>query len=49
LGIGLVFYLGFGILALGLVLMLIMRSVSPDFFLGRTLRRDTPPLEDVTG
>jgi len=48
-GIGLVFYLGFGILALGVVLMLIMRSVSPDFFLGRTLRRDTPALEDVTG
>ena len=48
-GIGLVFYLGFGILALGVVLMLVMRSVSPDFFLGRTLSRDTPALEDVTG
>ena len=48
-GIGLVFFMGFGILALGVVLMLVMRAVSPDFFLGRTLRRDTPALEDVTG
>ena len=48
-GIGLVFFMGFGILALGVVLMLVMRAVSPDFFLGRTLRRDTPALEDVAG
>jgi amino acid transporter len=43
-GIGLVFYLGFGILAFGAVLMLIMRVKSPDFFQGRTLTRDTAPL-----
>ncbi|WP_078290210.1 APC family permease [Mycobacterium sp. D16R24] len=43
-GIGLVFYLGFGILAFGAVLMVIMRVKSPDFFLGRTLTRDTVPL-----
>ncbi|MBJ8338638.1 APC family permease [Antrihabitans sp. YC3-6] len=47
-GIGLVFYMGFGILLLGAVLMVVMRFRSPDFFLGRTLTRDTPPLvEDV--
>ncbi len=46
-GIGLVFFMGFGILAVGVVLMLIMRVRSPDFFLGRTLSRDTAPLEDA--
>jgi len=45
-GIGLVFYLGFGILLLGAVLMVVMRFKSPDFFLGRTLTRDTPALVD---
>lgn len=45
-GIGLVFYMGFGLLALGLVLMFVMRGYSPDFFAGRTLRRDTPSLID---
>lgn len=45
-GIGLVFYLGFGILAFGAVLMLIMRFTSPDFFRGRTLTRDTAPLRE---
>ncbi|MGH3726579.1 MAG: APC family permease [Mycobacterium sp.] len=45
-GIGLVFYLGFGILAFGAVLMVIMRFRSPDFFLGRTLTRDTAPLPE---
>ena len=44
-GIGLVFYLGFGILLLGAVLMMVMRSRSPDFFAGRTLTRDTPVSE----
>lgn len=41
-GIGLVFYLGFGILLLGLALMLVMRVQQPDFFQGRTLARSTP-------
>ncbi len=45
-GIGLVFFMGFGILALGVVLMLVMRVRSPDFFLGRTLSRDIPALEE---
>ena len=48
-GIGLVFFMAFGILALGAVLMLTMRFRSPDFFEGRTLSRDTPPLEDNIG
>lgn len=39
-GIGLVFYMGFGILLLGAALMLVMRVRSPDFFEGRTLPRD---------
>ncbi|HEX5144773.1 MAG TPA: APC family permease [Mycobacterium sp.] len=45
-GIGLVFYLGFGILLLGVVLMFIMRMRSPDFFAGRTLSRDTAVLDE---
>lgn len=36
-GVGLVFYLGFGILALGAALMTIWRFRSPDFFEGRTM------------
>lgn len=40
-GIGLVFYMGFGILLLGAVLMVIWRLRSPDFFEGRTLARTT--------
>jgi amino acid transporter len=40
-GIGLVFYMGFGILLLGAVLMVIWRFRSPDFFEGRTLARTT--------
>ena len=43
-GIGLVFYIGFGILLLGAVLMLVMRSRSPEFFRGETLSRNTPVL-----
>ncbi|MGD9618707.1 MAG: APC family permease [Mycolicibacterium sp.] len=39
-GIGLVFYLGFGVLMIGAVLMMVMRFRSPDYFLGRTLARD---------
>jgi amino acid transporter len=43
-GIGLVFYLAFGILLLGVVLMLVMRAKRPEFFRGETLTRDTPVL-----
>lgn len=43
-GIGLVFYLGFGILIFGAVLMLVMRAAQPAFFRGETLTMDTPPL-----
>ncbi|MGW2662989.1 APC family permease [Nocardia tengchongensis] len=38
-GIGLVFYLGFGILAAGAVLMLIQRWREPEYFRGETLPR----------
>ena len=38
-GIGLVFYLGFGILLLGFVLMVVMRIRQPDFFQTLTLGR----------
>ena len=38
-GIGLVFYMGFGILLLGAVLMVVWRFRSPDFFEGRTIPR----------
>jgi hypothetical protein len=38
-GIGLVFYMGFGILLLGAVLMVVWRFRSPGFFEGRTLAR----------
>lgn len=37
-GIGLVFYLGFGILLFGAVLMVVSRVRSPEFFAGRTIR-----------
>ncbi|MDT0440680.1 amino acid transporter, partial [Streptomyces sp. DSM 41981] len=40
-GIGLVFYLGFGILLFGAVLMLGLRFVQPAFFRGETLTMDT--------
>lgn len=45
-GIGLVFFLGFGVLLLGVVAMLIMRVRQPEFFQGLTLTRDTPTLTD---
>lgn len=45
-GIGLVFFIGFGILALGAVLMLVMRARRPEFFTGDTLRREIPALKD---
>lgn len=40
-GIGLVFYLAFGILVLGAVLMVVMRMLRPEFFRGHTLRTTT--------
>ncbi|MGB8504939.1 APC family permease [Mycobacterium sp.] len=48
-GIGLVFYLGFGILLFGAVLMAIMRARQPEFFRGETLSRSTPALVDEAG
>lgn len=45
-GIGLVFYLGFGILAFGALLMGIMRWYQPAFFRGELLTMDTPPLRE---
>ncbi len=45
-GIGLVFFMGFGILLLGVVLMLVMRAHNPDFFVGRTLTRTVAPPEE---
>ncbi|QRY63622.1 APC family permease [Gordonia sp. PDNC005] len=41
-GIGLVFYIGFGLLVLGAILMVVMRITSPAFFVGETLKRGTP-------
>ena len=41
-GVGLVLVLGMGLILLGLVLMLTWRSVSPAFFRGETLHKDTP-------
>ncbi|MFH8614984.1 APC family permease [Streptomyces sp. NPDC017979] len=43
-GVGSVFIIGVGLLALGLVIMLVMRRVSPAFFRGEVLKRDTPSL-----
>jgi hypothetical protein len=43
-GVGLVFVLGVGILALGAVFMLIMAKLRPGFFRGETIRKDTPAL-----
>lgn len=43
-GVGLVFILGIGILALGVVVMLVMSRTHPGFFRGDTLKRDTPAL-----
>ncbi|MFC9518459.1 APC family permease [Nocardiaceae bacterium NPDC056970] len=48
-GLGLVFYMGFGLLALGVVLMFVMRARQPAFFRGEVLTRSTPALtEDAT-
>jgi amino acid transporter len=43
-GIGTVFLIGVGVLALGVVLMLIWQRRAPAFFRGETLRADTPVL-----
>jgi hypothetical protein len=43
-GIGLVFFMGFGILLLGAVLMLVWRSRSEAFFRGETLHHDSPSM-----
>jgi hypothetical protein len=43
-GVGLVFILVVGILALGAVLMVIWRVIDPTFFRGETLEHDTPSL-----
>ena len=43
-GIGLVFYLGFGLLAVGVVLMFVMRAYRPAFFRSETLTRHTAAL-----
>jgi amino acid transporter len=43
-GVGLVFVLGVGILAMGAVFMVIMARLRPGFFRGETIRRDTPAL-----
>jgi len=42
-GIGIVFFLGLGIIVLGIVLMIVMRIVAPAFFRGQTLSLDAPP------
>ncbi len=43
-GVGLVLILGLGLILLGIVLMLVWRAVSPAFFRGETLHKDTPVL-----
>jgi hypothetical protein len=44
LGVGLVFILGIGVLALGGVFMILMARFRPGFFRGETIRQDTPAL-----
>ena len=41
-GVGLVFYIGFGLLVLGLFVMLYLRMRQPAFFRGETLPRSLP-------
>lgn len=45
-GVGLVLILGLGLILLGLVLMLVWRSVQPAFFHGETLQHDTATVID---
>ncbi|XAS75278.1 APC family permease [Dermatophilaceae bacterium Sec6.4] len=44
--VGLVFFLGFGVLGLGVVAMFVMRARQPEFFRGETLSRDTPSMPE---
>jgi amino acid transporter len=44
LGLGTVFVLGVGVLALGVVVMFVWQLKAPAFFRGEVLRRDTPAL-----
>ena len=44
LGVGLVFVLGIGVLALGGVFMILMSRLRPGFFRGESIRQDTPAL-----
>ena len=44
LGLGTVFVLGVGVLALGVVVMFVWQARAPSFFRGETLRHDTPTL-----
>lgn len=41
-GIGLIFWIGFGLLAAGVVVMFVVRAADPTFFRGETLPRSTP-------
>ncbi len=43
-GVGLVLVLGLGLIILGLILMVVWRSVQPAFFRGETLHKDTPTI-----
>ncbi|MEU1781096.1 APC family permease [Streptomyces abikoensis] len=45
-GVGSVFFIGVGLLLLGVVLMELMRRRSPAFFRGEVLTRSTPVIED---
>jgi hypothetical protein len=45
-GIGLVLILGMGLILLGIGLMFAWRAVSPDFFRGQTLHKDTAVIVD---
>lgn len=46
-GVGSVFVLGMGVLGLGVILMLISRVVSPEFFRGETLPRKTSTTDNA--
>ena len=44
-GVGIVFFIGVGLLVFGAILMIIQRFASPAFFQGKTLSVDAPPSE----
>ena len=46
LGLGLVFVLGVGLILSGLIFIALWRRRDPEFFLGDTLKTDTPVLLD---